>query len=351
MCTRSNFNRVWSTVYSVWLLSVSAVVLSWFFPLPATSQNAIDIYDLRASDGLLMDFRPNGVVWLDGSRLFMVDRRYNAFAVFNTRGERIRYIEPPQDIPLADYTSVAPLDKYTLFVCGSHYHRKNNPRFLFARSVIHKLDLVGEGVSGDSADTNYSPDLALRATHYYGSTPRAQMEIQGLAIDKKHNRLWIGLARPLAVDGTVLIYEAPLDKFLARDKKLRFKKVKTGLKPEIEPACGTPFHLSDLVYVEGRGLVLLLTADADRGRRFCSNQIWFMPGGFGPAKLIRKELVPGNRCTGIALYPIDKWNYRVALVADNNPEETHIPSRLIMLDRLRLSLKGTKRSPRRWPGE
>lgn len=308
--------------------------------VPAAAQPATPaVYDFRGPEGMLMEFRPSGAVWLDENRLFVVDNRFNAFGVFDTQGNRIRYIEHPQNLALAEYSAVAPLDDKTLFVTGSHYHEKNNTRYLYPRSVMHRLDLMGETVTASSADTNYSPDRALRATEYYGSSPKAQMQIQGLAIDQKHNRMWIGLSQPLAEDGTILIYQAPLDEFLERKETLEFERVKTEIKPEIEPACGTQFHLSDLVYVPDKGLVLLLTADADEGRRFCSNQIWFMKGGFGPAKLVGKEIAPGNRCTGIALWPTDKWNFRVALVADNNPEETRIPSRLILLDALRLNLK------------
>ncbi|MBI3926278.1 MAG: hypothetical protein HY319_12110 [Armatimonadetes bacterium] len=317
------------------------LLLLWFVLTlaPASAQQPPAVFDLHGESGILNELRPTGVVWLDSGRLFVVDRRYNAFAIFDTQGRRIGYIEPNREMALAEYSALGQLETNVLFAAGSHYHDKNNTRYLYPRSVIHRIEVTGSQMTPRSTEQNYTPDRALRATNYYGGSPKAQMEIQGIAFDEKHNRMWIGLSRPLAEDGTILIYEAPLDEFLARKEILELEPVKTGLKPEIEPSCGTQFYLSDLAYVPDKGLLLLLTSDTDQGRRFCSNQIWFMKGGFGPAKLVRKEIAPGNRATGMALWPKDKWTYRVALVADNNPEETKIPSRLILLEDLPLKLK------------
>ncbi len=297
-------------------------------------------FDLRGDQGVLMDLRPTGVEWLPGDRLFVVDQRYNAFHIFDKEGRRFRFVEFPRMLGPAFYAGTARMDDSTFFVTGSHYHEKNNQRYLRQRAVIHKIQLRGEDLVEGSAETDYSPDIGFRKTRLYGSTPAEQMEISGMGMDQKHNRVFFGLRRPLSDAGNILLLVGPLDEFLARDKDIEFDLVDTGLKPPVEPACSTTFYLSDLEYIPGRGVVLLLTADADGGHRFCSNQIWFMKGGFPPAKLVRQEIAPGNRATGMALRKIDAWNYSAALVCDHDPEETGTPSRLILLEEpLKLKLR------------
>ena len=312
------------------------ILLCLFLPGPATAEK---IFDMRGDGGVLMDFEPTGVQWLDDDRLFVVDKRWNAFHIFDTQGRRFRFIEFPKVKSPAFYAGVAELEKNEFFAIGTHYHRKNNPRYLRQRAVIHKILLDGEFLKEGSVEDNYSPDLALRKTRLFGQTPREQMEISGIAFDKKHNRVFFSLKMPLDEKGEAIIFTGPLDKFLERDESMELERIKTELKPPIEPACQTQTYVSDIEYVPGRGLVLLLTAEAEGGFRFCSNQIWFLPGGFGKAKMVKHELAPQNRATGISLKQVDKWNYKAALVCDNDPEETKIPSRLVLIDSIQLKLR------------
>lgn len=318
-------------------LLLSILFLSWLI-LP-TAAVAEEIYDMRGDEGVLMDFEPTGVQWLSPDRLFVVDKRWNAFHIFDTKGRRFRFIEFPKVTSPAFYASVAQLEKDVFFAIGTHYHNKNNPRYLRQRAVIHKIMLDGEFLKDGSVEENFSPDMGLRKTRLFGQTPREQMEISGIAFDKKHNRFFFSLKMPLDENGEAIIFTGPLDKFLERDPELELERVKTELKPPIEPACQTQTYVSDIEYVPGRGLVLLLTAEASGGFRYCSNQIWFLPGGFGKAKMVKHELAPQNRATGISLWQIDDWNYKAALVCDNNPEESKTPSRLVLVDNVQLKLR------------
>lgn len=294
---------------------------------------------MRGDEGVLMDFRPTGVAWLDNGKLLVVDQRYNAFHLFDTDGRRFRFIEFPRIISPTFYSGLCRLEDNVFFATGSHYHEKNDRRYLRGRSEMHKIVLEGESLGPDSVVDNYSPDRALRATRLYGQTPVQQMEITGIAMDAKHNRLFLGLSQPVSEKGTVLLFVGPLDKFLARDESIELEPLETNLIPPVEPACNVPTYLSDIAYVPGKGVVLLMTAEADGGFRFCSNQIWFMKGGFGPAKLVAQELAPGNRAAGIALRESGDWEYDVALVCDNNPDESKIPSRLVLLKGVHLKLR------------
>ncbi|MCA9795944.1 MAG: hypothetical protein KC910_29250 [Candidatus Eremiobacteraeota bacterium] len=308
--------------------------------LTLATAGADQVRDLRGDEGVLMDLRPTGVEWLSKDRLFVVDQRWNAMHIFDTEGRRFRFIEFPRMIGPAFYAGTAHYKDNEYYVTGNHYHEKNNQRYLQQRAVIHKVIINGEELGAGSVEENYSPDMALRKTRLFGSTPTQQMEISGIAMDEKHNRLFLGLARPLTEKGTILMLTGPLDEFLERKESMEFDLLDTGIKPPTEPACGTQFYLSDIEYVPDRGVVCLLTAEASGGHRFCSNQIWFLKGGFGPGKMIRQELAPGNRATGIALMKVGDFDYKVAMVCDNDPEETKIPSRLIILDEpIRLQLR------------
>lgn len=300
-------------------------------------------FDMRGDEGVMMDFKPTGVEWFSDKLLFVVDEQWNAFHIFDLEGRRFRFVEFPKVKSPAFYAGVDTLEENEFFVTGCHYHKKNRPRYLWQRSVIHRITMEGEEVGEGSVEDNYSPDTGLRKTRLYGASPREQMEISGIAFDKKQKRVFFSLRQPLDEDGNAMIMVGKLDEFLERKKDMELEFLKTELKPPTEPTCKTQFYISDIDYVSGRGLVILLTTqmgeDQTEELKFCSNQIWFMPGGIHKARMLTKELAPGNRATGIALRPVDKWTYEAAVVCNNDPEYTKIPSRLFLIDGLKLKLR------------
>ena len=294
-------------------------------------------YDMRGDMGVLEDFGPRGVCWTPDGQLFVVDRRYTVFHIFDTQGRRYRFLNHPEPaIPEASFSGVCVMPGGKYLATGNHYHVKNSPRYLTAHSVMHLMELAGEAFTPESGKINYSPDSALRATGYYGDSPDQRMEISGIAVDPAHNRIFIGCSQPLMPDGTVTIFEGKLDKFLLRSDDFKWDVLKTGLKPPVEPALNKPMYLSDITYVPDRGLVLLMASQNSEEKIYGSSQIWFMRGGAGVAKLVQKELAPGNRATGIAIRATTNGEFEAAVVCDNRMEDTKIPNRLVMLRGLRL---------------
>ena len=307
----------------------------------ATPAVADEIFDMRGDTGLLMDLKPTGVKWLNDELVFVVDEQWNAFHLFDLKGRRYRFVEFPKIKSPAFYAGVAELGPQEFFVTGSHYHPKNRERYVWQRSVIHRILLRGEEVGEDSVTENYSPDFGFRKTRLYGSSPKKNMnmEVSGIAFDKKQRRVFFSLRRPLNEKGEAILLVGNLDEFLERKERMEFEIVSTELKPPIESSCSTQTYVSDIEYIAGRGLVMLLTAEADGGFRFCSNQIWFMPAGLRKPKLVKENIAPGNRATGIALRVVDKWSYQAVLVCNNNPKESNIPSRMLLVDDIRLKLR------------
>jgi len=191
----------------------------------------------------------------------------------------------------------------------------------------------------ESAKENYRPDRALRSCGFYGESTDVNGEITGMAIDAKHNRVFFAFDKCLAKDGTVVLFEGAWDKFLARSDAFELKFVKTDLKPQVDPNTNTAYQLSDIAYIPDKGLALLLCSESNESKSFGFNQLWFMKGGFGPAKLVEKDLALGNRATGLAIRSgagAAKDTYDTVLVCDNNMEDSRIPARLVFLKGLRL---------------
>lgn len=293
--------------------------------------------DLRGDEGLLMDIRPTGAVFLSADRILVTDSNNNQFHIFDPEGRRYRRLDFPRALPAPWYSGIARLaDGNSFLVTGDHFHEKNVVRYVTAHSVVHRYTLQGEDWTGDSAEVDYDPDTALRRTGYLGETVENPMKIEGIAVDPKQKRAFFGLSRPLGEDGSILVYEARLDEMMALQKDVGFKDAKAKLVPAVEPAVGRPFHLSDLCYVQGKGLLVLLASESKDGKTFGSNQIWILRGGFGPAKLVAKEIAPGNRAAGLAAREVDKNTYDLALTFDNNPEETGRPSRIMVMKGVKL---------------
>lgn len=292
--------------------------------------------DMRGDEGVLMDLRPTGAVYLAPDRILVTDCNNNQFHIFDPEGRRYLRLDLPRNLPAPWYSGIARLEDETFLVLGDHFHEKNVVRYVEAHSVLHRYALQGDRWSQDSAAVNYDPNVALRRTGNLGETVESPMKLEGIAVDPRQKRVFFGLSRPLDADGSVRIYEARLDEVMNLDKNLEFHDAKAQLIPEVEPALGQRFHLSDLCYVPGKGLLVLLASQSADGRRFGSNQIWILRGGFGPARLVAKEIAPGNQAAGLAVREDGNNSYEVALTFDNDPERTGMPSRILILKGIKL---------------
>ncbi|MFN8612343.1 MAG: hypothetical protein U0931_32655 [Vulcanimicrobiota bacterium] len=295
--------------------------------------------DMRGDMGLMEDFGPTGAVFLPDGKVLVSDRAYTVFHIFDTEGRRFRFLDHPQKMGEANFSGLCWWKDNRYFVTGSHYHIKNNTRFVENRSIMHQIILQSEQLDPESGKENYHPDTALRSSGFYGESCENPGEISGLAMDPKHNRVFFSFDKCLAKDGTVVLFEGQLDKFLARSNDFDLKFIKTDLKPGVDPATGTQYDLTDIAYVPEKGLVMLLSAVGNEGKQFGSNQIWFMKAGFGPAKLVHKDLCPGNHGSGMAIRATKGDEYEAAIVCDNAMDETRIPSRMLYLRGLRLPMR------------
>ena len=309
--------------------------------LPGIGQaQEIKTSDMRGDMGLMEDFGPTGACWLSDGKVLVCDRRYTVFHIFDTDGRRYRFLDDPQKLGEANFSAICHWKDNRYFVTGSHYQFKNNTRYVESRSVIQEISLQNEQIDPESGKDNYHPDTALRASGFYGESVDTPGEITGMAMDPKHNRIFFGMDKCLAKDGTVVLLEGPLDKFLARSRDFELKFLKSGLKPAIDANTNNPYQLSDLAYVPDQGLVLLFSAETNESKQFGYNQVWFMKGGFGPAKPVLKDIAPGNRGSGIALRPgAKKGEYEAVVVCDNNMEDSRIPSRIIYIPSLHLPMR------------
>jgi hypothetical protein len=306
-------------------------------PSASRADDSVKIYEMRGDTGLLEDFGPGAVCWSPEGYLLVADSHYNVFDLFDTVGRRFRFMKPIRSGSTARYQALAPLEGRQFLVAGDFWQGNHDLRLVSDHSTIQRLTLEGpESWSKDSARDNLSPDQGLRATGFYGDSVQNSLDLQGMACDPATNRVFLGCASPLAADGSVLILEGQLDKLLAKSPDLKFKVVETGLKPEVDASVGAPAYLSDLAYVPGHGLALLLTSQSADGKRFGSNQIWMMKDGSSPAAPVSRGLAPGNRATGMAIRSADGSGFEVALVCDNNFAATKTPSRLVLLQGVQL---------------
>lgn len=293
--------------------------------------------DMRSDEGVMMDFRPTGAVWLGPDRLLVCDKVWNDFHIFDLSGRRYKLLSfPVRARPIAEFNCLTPLDETNYLVAGSHYHEKNRVRYVSARSVVFRMWLEGEELSRNSAEDDYEPDRALRATGNFGESTKSPLELTGMGVDLKQKRIFFGVSHPLSSRDTILVYEGNLDRFLARDKNLELKEIKTDLKPELNPTTGTPYYLADMAYVQGEGLLLLLTSQGADGKTFGGSQLWMLRGAFPPPKLIMKDIAPGNRAAGLAVRHIKDRQYDIAITFDNDPGLTLVPSRLLVLPGVKL---------------
>lgn len=291
------------------------------------------LFPLRGDEGNLNDFQPQAAVWLSDDRILVSDSHLNNLQIFDTEGRRFRLFDAANNRSPAHYVGLTRLDEDEFLMLGSHYQDKNHPRYVDQRSQLHKfyLDAKNEDLRLDDLNTNISPKEPLRRTRMWGSSPKRQLEFCGISVSKERDIAWFGLRRPESEKGNLSLLSCSLQGLLEQDPDLQITEVDTGFKLPLEERCQLPTYLTDLAVLDDGSLLLLLTADDVAGRRFCTNSLWrWVPGQSG-ATLVKKDLAPENRATGLAVKSLGGGDYKVALVCDNLYEETKVPPRLVLL--------------------
>lgn len=302
-----------------------------FLMLLAAPLSADPVYPLRGDRGVLESYQPNGAVWLSEDRILVADKRFNNFQIFDTQGRRYLLFDAQSLSAPVQYTGLTRLDETTFLAVGSHYHEKNHPRYRKQRSQLHRFRLIGEDLILSDFSEDYSPVESFRMLRLWGETPLRQMEVAGLGVDEERDLIWFGLSTPLSEQGQLLLLSASLKEVLARKPGLVVNEVNTEFRLPEEERCGRPTYLTDLSVLEDGSLLVLLTSDDLEAKRFCSSSLWRIRPGHA-AERLRHDLAPGERATGMALLPLGEGSYRVALVCDNEPETTGIPSKLVILE-------------------
>ena len=297
-----------------------------------SSVSAESYYPLRGDGGNLNDFKPQAAVWLSDDRILVSDSNLNNLQIFDSEGRRFRLFDAATNKSPAHFVGLTPLLDNEYLILGSHYHEKNHPRYLDQRSRLHKfyLNFETEELKLDDFKTNISPQEALRRTRMWGSTPLRQLEFCGISTNRAKDIAWFGLAKPSSEKGNLSLLRCSLKGLLEQDKDLEFTEVDTGFKLPLEERCQRQTYLTDLAVLDDGSLLLLLSADDIEGKRFCTNSLWrWVPGG--QTTLIKKDLAPENRATGMALRSMGGGSYKIALVCDNVYGQTKIPPRLVVL--------------------
>jgi hypothetical protein len=299
-------------------------------PLLAVAESPVN---LRGDEGPLTELEPQAVEWLTDDLLLVTDSHRNNLQIFDTSGRRFRLFDAASNSAPAHFVGLDRITEDEFLILGSHYHEKNHPRYREQRSRLHKfqLDLETETLSLDDFKENISPLESLRMTRMWGSTPLRQLEFCGIALNTRKDIAWFGLTQPKSEKGNLSLLRCSLKGLLEVDEDLEFTEVDTGFKLPIEERCQLPMYLTDLEVLDDGSLLLLLTADDIEGKRFCTNSLYrWVPGG--KATLVKKDIAPENRATGLALKSLGKGLYRVALVCDNVTSETKVPPRLVILE-------------------
>ncbi len=292
---------------------------------------AAPIFDMRGDDGILRDFRPSALSFISRNRILVCDENSQQMHIFDTEGRRFRRLEVPRTFPQPRYTGLCNLEDGKFFVIGSHHHVNNNVRYLWARGVLHYYELRGERFTDNSAANNYDPEMAWRNTGYFGENAQQRLKVEGIACNPIDDALYFALSQPVNKDESVIIYKASLNQIIERKKKISFEVLKTNLKPGLDNTLNEPFILTDIYYVQDKGLLFLLSSKTPDERFSGTSQIWYQPDGSEEARLVADNIAPGNFASGLAAYKVGD-NYNIGIVFDNNPAQNDIPSRFLLLE-------------------
>ncbi|MGM9993066.1 MAG: hypothetical protein ACI376_09550 [Candidatus Bruticola sp.] len=289
------------------------------------------IFDMRGDDGVLMDFRPSGISFLSQNRLLVCDENSQQMHIFDTEGRRFRRLEVPRVFSQPRYTGLCNLEDNKFFVIGSHHHINNNTRFLWARGVLHYYELRGERFTDNSSVNNYDPDTAWRNTGFFGESAKQRLKVEGIACNPVDDALYFALSQPVNPDESVIVYKTSLNQVIEKKKKISFEVLKTNLKPGLDASLNEPFILTDIYYLQDKGLLFLLSSRTTDERFSGTSQIWYQPDGSEEARLVADEIAPGNFGSGLAAFKIGNA-YNIGIVFDNNPSQNDTPSRFMLLE-------------------
>ena len=295
------------------------------------TDEAAPIFDMRGDDGVLKDFRPSALSFISRNRILVCDENSQQMHIFDTEGRRFRRLGVPRTFPQPRYTGLCNLEDGKFFVVGSHYHVNNNVRYLWARGVLHYYELRGERFTDNSAANNYDPEMAWRNTGYFGENAQQRLKVEGIACNPIDDALYFALSQPMNKDESVIIYKASLNQIIERKKKINFETLKTNLKPGLDSSLNEPFILTDIYYVQDKGLLFLLSSKTPDERFSGTSQIWYQPDGSEEARLVADNIAPGNFASGLAAYKVGD-NYNIGIVFDNNPAQNDTPSRFLLLE-------------------
>ena len=291
---------------------------------------AAPIFDMRGDDGVLKDFRPSALSFISRNRILVCDENSQQMHIFDTEGRRFRRLEVPRTFPQPRYTGLCNLEDGKFFVVGSHHHVNNNVRYLWARGVLHYYELRGERFTDNSAANN-DPEMAWRNTGYFGENAQQRLKVEGIACNPIDDALYFALSQPVNKDESVIIYKASLNQIIERKKKINFEVLKTNLKPGLDSSLNEPFVLTDIYYVQDKGLLFLLSSKTPDERFSGTSQVWYQPDGSEEARLVADNIAPGNFASGLAAYKVGD-NYNIGIVFDNNPAQNDTPSRFLLLE-------------------
>lgn len=295
------------------------------------TNEAAPIFDMRGDDGVLKDFRPSALSFISRNRILVCDENSQQMHIFDTEGRRFRRLGVPRTFPQPRYTGLCNLEDGKFFVVGSHHHVNNNVRFLWARSVLHYYELRSERFTDNSTTTNYDPELAWRNTGYFGENAQQRLKVEGIACNPIDDYLYFALSQPLNKDESVIVYRTSLNQIIERKKKIKFEILKTNLKPGLDASLNEPFVLTDIYYVQDKGLLFLLSSKTPDERFSGTSQIWYQPDDSEEARLVADNIAPGNFGSGLAAYKVGD-NYNIGIVFDNNPGQNDTPSRFLLLE-------------------
>lgn len=309
------------------------VLIVSLFPALVAAEST---FELRGDQGVLVDLRPQAVIWLSENRLLVSDLVLNDMHVFDTEGRRYQQYSAPDGKAPAQYVGLTRLGEDEFLALGSHYHHKNHPRYRKQRSRLHKFGLKWEDLSQADFDQNLSPVRALTQMRFWGSSPTRQVEFCGIDLDRSKDAAWFAMRSPESEGGGISLLRCSLKGLLAGDEELELREIKTGFKPPLEERCQLPMYLTDMAVLDDGSFLFLLTAEDMENGRLCANSLWhWRPNG--KARLVKKDLALQNRATGLAVRSLGKRRYQVALVCDNDHETTKQPPRLVILgDALKL---------------
>lgn len=297
-------------------------------------------YPLRSDEGMMSNFRPMAISFLDESlwgqtMVLITDSRYNTYHIFDLTGRRFRFLKNRNTPASYSYSGMTPLGDNQYMVTGNHYQEQNRRRITLFRSFMGILELDGEEITEDSLKTNYSPLSALRRTGLFGTNPdnKEPIHITSMASDQRSDRIFWGLEQPLSPEGTIQVLTTQLSLLLKNPKNpnLPLSLIDTGIQPSVDPKTGNSYELAGMTEIENQGIVLLLSTQ-EKDNLFGTNQLWFLPHTdvAESAVLLDGDIGAGNKGTGIASYQEADGSYTFAIVCDNNPKFSKKPSMLIL---------------------